>query len=114
MGWVCIGKLVLLCAGLIILIFSRFWGLGSICEWVGLCAGLIILMFSGFWGWVMIGLIILFIFFYFLIEKYLIYPSSGKQKPTTFIAWLRASIHDEPSSFEELLENIRESFQKSK
>lgn len=41
------------------------------------CPNLLISMFSDFWDWIFIGIIILQTFLYYLIDKYLIYPSSG-------------------------------------
>ncbi|WP_304508708.1 hypothetical protein [Anaerotignum sp.] len=59
-----------------------------------------------FWGLIM--------FLGYLIDKYLIRPRLGRKIPDTFIDWLKEGFDNERRQAKELLENIRESFQKSK
>ncbi|KXL54046.1 hypothetical protein CLNEO_01420 [Anaerotignum neopropionicum] len=43
----------------------------------------------------------------FLIDKYLIYPSSGRQWPATFIDWLKENSKDGRQQRKEIKENIK-------
>lgn len=48
----------------------------------------------------------------FLIDKYLIYPSSGKHWPATFIDWLKADSEEGRQQIKEMKENIKAYFRK--